>query len=329
MSETFTGDDAVQLAIVERSGFVESRHLGSAVVLAPDGSALRAMGDIAAPIFPRSTMKPFQAIAVMNSGVELTGPSLALATASHSGTPEHLAIVEEILAKARLDPSALQCPPDWPLDSATRVAFIRRGESTSPLFMNCSGKHAAMLLSCVRNGWPTESYLDLDHPLQGRIREVVERLTGEKVVQTGVDGCGAPVHAMSLGALARGVQRITSSADTSPFALYRNSAKLTRAVLENGWAVDGPGRANTVVIDRLGVFTKGGAEGVMVMSAPDKTTVALKILDGNLRAATVVALSLLVDAGALERDRVEAVKPEIGLAVRGGAHTVGAVRPAY
>jgi L-asparaginase II len=325
----FRGADAVELAVVERSGFVESRHLGSAVVLGADGSVVRSLGDPAAPVFPRSSMKPFQAVAVMGAGVPLEGAAAVLATASHGGTPAHLSVVRGLLAQAHLTEDALQCPDDWPLDSSSRDAAIRAGEHKQPLFMNCSGKHAAMLLACTMNGWQTDSYLDPQHPMQLLVRDTIERLTGEKVVATGIDGCGAPVHAMALTTLARGIQRIATASDGSPFALYRNAATLKNAVLANGWAIDGPGRANTVVIDRLGVFTKGGAEGIMIMAAPDGTTVALKILDGSLRAATIVALRLLVDAGAVERSAVDALVPELDLAVLGRGLPVGEIRASY
>ncbi|WP_431280096.1 asparaginase [Leifsonia poae] len=325
----FTGAQAVELAVVERSGFVESRHVGSAVVLGPDGSVVRSLGAPTEPIFPRSSMKPFQAIAIMGAGVPLEGTAAVLATASHGGTPAHLSVVRGLLAQSQLTEDALQCPADWPLDSAARDDAIRAGESKKPLFMNCSGKHAAMLLACTVNGWSTENYLDPQHPLQLLIRDTIERLTGEKVVATGVDGCGAPVHAMALTTLARGIQRIATASEGSPFALYRNAANLKNAVLANGWAIDGPGRANTVVIDKLGVFTKGGAEGVMVMAAPDGTTVTLKVLDGSLRAATIVALSLLADAGAVERSAVDALVPELDLAVFGRGVPVGEIRASY
>jgi L-asparaginase II len=238
-------------------------------------------------------------------------------------------VVRGLLAQAQLTEDALQCPDDWPLDAAARDEAIRAGRQKQPLFMNCSGKHAAMLLACMVNGWPTESYLEVQHPLQQLIRDVVERLTGDKVVATGIDGCGAPVHAMTLVALARGIQRIATASEGSPFALYRNAAALKRAVLADGWAIDGPGRANTVVIDELGVFAKGGAEGVMVMSAPDGTTVTLKILDGSLRAASIVALSLLADAGSLERSAVDAIRPQLDLAVLGRGVPVGSIRASY
>jgi L-asparaginase II len=328
-AEVFGTAEAAELAVVERSGFVESRHSGSAVVLDPEGAVARSLGAPERPVFPRSSMKPFQAVAVMGAGVTLEGAGAVLATASHAGTPAHLSVVRSLLAQAQLTEDALGCPADWPLDSASRDEAIRDGEHKQPLFMNCSGKHAAMLLACRVNGWPTESYLDPQHPLQQHIRDTVERLTGEKVVATGVDGCGAPVHAMSLLSLAKGIQRIGTASEGSPFALFRNAALLRNAVLADGWAIDGPGRANTVVIDRLGVFAKGGAEGVMVMAAPDGTTVALKMLDGSLRAATIVALRLLADAGALTHADVDAVVPELDLPVLGGGRPVGEIRASY
>jgi L-asparaginase II len=325
----FGADEAVELAVVERSGFVESRHTGSAVVLGPDGLVVRSLGAPGRPVFPRSSMKPFQAVAVLSAGVPLEGAGAVLATASHSGTPAHLSVVRSLLAQAQVTEDALRCPADWPLDSTSRDDLLRAGEHKHPLYMNCSGKHAAMLLACRVNGWPTDSYLDPQHPVQQHIRDTVERFTGEKVAATGIDGCGAPVHAMSLIALARGIQRIATASDGSPFALFRNAALLKNAVLANGWAIDGPGRANTVVIDELGIFAKGGAEGVMVMTAPDGTTVTLKVLDGSLRAATIVALRLLADAGAITHDDVDRVAPQLDLAVLGGGAPVGAIRASY
>jgi L-asparaginase II len=282
---TFSVSDAVELAVVERSGFIESRHAGSAVVLSPDGEVLRALGDMQTPIFPRSCLKPFQAVAVMTSGVSLRGEDAAIATASHTGTAAHVALVKGLLARQALPASALGCPPASPSDQSARDELIRSGGPRERVYMNCSGKHAAMLLACVANEWPLDGYLDPEHPLQRRILDVVERFTGERPAATGVDGCGAPVHAISLHALARGIQKITTAAPSSPFALYREAAALTEAAREHAWAVGGPGQPDTVAIDRLGVFAKVGAEGVMVMTAPNGTTTALKVLDGSSRAS--------------------------------------------
>jgi L-asparaginase II len=323
--QTFGVSDAVELAVVERSGFVESRHAGSAIVLGPEGEVLASLGTPDAPVFPRSCLKPFQAITVMNAGVSLEGAQAVLATASHAGTRKHVQVVRSMLGRARIEDSALQCPADWPGDRAARDELVRDGLGKSPLYMNCSGKHAAMLLACAQNGWDQATYLEPEHPLQLAVRDTVERFTGEKPAASGIDGCGAPVHAISLTGLARGIGRVVNSSPASPFALYRNAGLLTAAVLANGWALDGPGRANTLVIERLGLFAKLGAEGVMVMSAPGGATVALKVLDGSLRASTIVALRLLVAVGALDAAAVDALEPELDLAIHGGATVVGRI----
>ncbi|MFT4218905.1 MAG: asparaginase [Microbacterium sp.] len=324
MPETFSAASAVELAVVERSGFVESRHSGAAIVLGPDGDVLERLGEVTAPILPRSSLKPLQALACVSAGAALEGERLCLATASHAGTDRHVSVVRDILDQARLGEEALGCPPAWPTDTATRDELVRERAEPARIRMNCSGKHAAMLLACVVNGWDVTTYLDPRHPLQVHIREVVERLTGESVAATAVDGCGAPVHAVSLFGLARAVHRIGTSSARSPFALHRQAGVLVDTVRAHPWAIDGPGRADTVAIERLGVFAKGGAEGVMVMVAPGGTTVALKMLDGSGRATTAVAVRLLEKAGALPPAAVAEAMAHVPLAAAGAA-----IRPAF
>ena len=315
MSHPLDPSGVVELAILSRSGLDESRHLGAAVVVSPDGTVARALGDADALVYGRSSLKFFQAIAVLRSGVALEGAQLVLATASHAGTPEHVAVVRELLARAGLGEDSLQCPLDWPLDSASRSAASAPARVT----MNCSGKHAAFLLACVQNGWPTASYLEPVHPLQQQIRLTVEEFTGQPVVHVGVDGCGAPVFATTLRGLATAVGRVAAARDPS-------AAMLMAAVLAEPWAIDGPGRANTVVIEQLGLLVKGGAEGVIVMAAPNGTAVALKMLDGSARATSLVALGLLASVGAItieDSDRVGALATE---KVLGGGRPVGDIR---
>jgi L-asparaginase II len=327
--QTFAVTSAAELAVVERNGFVESRHAGSAVVLAPDGTVQRELGDPSALVLPRSSLKPVQALACLGAGAPLDGERLGLATASHSGTDRHVAVVRDILASAGLGEDDLACPADWPGDRETRDELVRELAGPARVRMNCSGKHAAMLLTCAVAGWDTAGYLDPAHPLQVQIRDLVERLTGERVAATAIDGCGAPVYAMTLSGLARAIHRIGTSSTSSPFALHRNAGMLVEAVRAHPWTIDGPGRADTIVIERLGVFAKGGAEGVMVMVAPGGTTVALKMLDGSGRAATAVALRLLELAGALASSDVAEAMSRLPLSVTGGGVDVGAIRPAF
>ena len=315
MSHPLGPTGVVELAILSRSGLDESRHLGAAVVVSPDGTIVRSLGDADALVYGRSSLKFFQAIAVLRSGVSLAGAQLVLATASHSGTAAHVDVVRSLLARAGLGEDALQCPLDWPLDSASRSAASAPARVT----MNCSGKHAAFLLACVENGWPSASYLAPEHPLQQLIRDTVEEFTGEPIGQVGVDGCGAPVFATTLRGLAIAVGRVSAARDGS-------AALLAAAVLADPWAIDGPGRANTVVIEQLGLLTKGGAEGVIVMGAADGTAVALKMLDGSARATSLVALQLLASVGAIsveDADRVGTLTTE---KVLGGGLPVGVIR---
>jgi L-asparaginase II len=313
---------SVELARVVRSDFVESRHLGAAAVVDAGGALVASLGDARALIYPRSTMKPLQTIAVLRAGAPLDGPRLVLATASHAGGPEHLEVVRSILELGGLSPDDLQCPVDWPLARSNANRLVHEGLGPSRMHMNCSGKHAAFLLACVTNGWSTDDYLEPSHPLQVLIRRTVEELTGESIEHSGTDGCGAPVHAVSLAGLALGIGRISGAATGE-------GARLTGAIREYPWAIDGAGRANTIVIERLGLVAKLGAEGVLVLGAPSGTAVAVKVLDGSLRAATLVALELLARSGEIERDAMESVLERLLEPVLGGGRVVGAIEVAF
>ena len=134
------------------------------------------------------------------------------------------------------------------------------------------------------------------------------------------------MHAISLTALARGVARVRTANPSSPFALFSNASRVAQAMLAHPWAVDGPGRPNTIVIEELGVIAKTGAEGVIVMAAEDGTTAAVKILDGSPRALTLVGLQLLVTAGKVAVADVQALVPRLELEVFGRGAQVGAIR---
>ncbi|RKR73819.1 asparaginase [Frondihabitans australicus] len=312
-------DGSVELAVVERSGLAESRHLGAAVVVNAQGDVLDALGDAEATIYPRSCLKPLQALAVLRAGVDLEGAQAVLAMASHAGTPAHQQVVRDMLARSNSGPEDLLCPPDWPYDRAT----ARTATEKTRLFMNCSGKHAAFLLACERNGWNKKTYDALDHPLQSAIRDTIEEFAGERPDHAGVDGCGAPVYALTLRGLATGIARVTGAATADPSSA---AAHLTRSVLADAWALDGTGRANTVTIEELGVVAKLGAEGVLVIGTTGGTAVALKMLDGNLRAGTLVALRLLTDLGAVDADAAQRVVDHTLERVLGGGEVVGSIR---
>ena len=321
---TFTSQDAVELAVVERSGFIESRHVGAAVLLDPQGAPVVALGATDQPVFVRSTLKPLQAIASMRAGAELDGPAAVLATASHRSEQRHIDVVTDMLASVGLDETALQCPSVIPSDRSAREARTAAGHPRSPLHF-CSGKHAAFLLAAVAGGHDLRTYLDPAHPVQQEVEAVVRAYTGGPPLAIGADGCGAPVHALTLRALAAGIGRVAQRADAE-------AESLMDAVLEHPWGIEGAGRPNTTVIEELGIFAKFGAEGVMVMATPDGWSVAVKCLDGSSRPTTRVALALLGAVGAVDAQAAEDLGRRLTTPVTGGIdnggdpQTVGAVR---
>ncbi|WP_235451446.1 asparaginase [Yonghaparkia sp. Root332] len=314
-----TAAGSVELAVIERSGLVESRHVGAAALVDAEGRVLRAVGDIRATVYPRSTLKPLQSIAVLGTGARFADDELVLATASHCGSPAHVAVVERMLAADGRDASALQCPAQWPLGAGARADRRAAGLGPSRTTMNCSGKHAGFLRASDALGADAATYLDPAHPLQQRIRSTIEEWTGEPVRHSSIDGCAAPLHATSLAALARGIARV--SAGSTP-----DAARLMRAIAAEPWAIDGPGRANTLAIERLGVLAKIGAEGLVVIGTRSGVAVAVKVLDGSMRATTPVALALLVDEGLVDADAAAEVLAAIVEPVLGGDEVVGALR---
>lgn len=316
--QTFTARDAVELAVVERSGFIESRHIGSAVVVDPSGSVQIALGDVDTPIFTRSSLKPLQALATLRAGTPLKGVQLALASASHRAQLKHVDVVESMLDDAGLSEDDLQCPRDLPGDREARERVIREWGVARRIYYNCSGKHAAFLWACAVNGWDTKTYLDPSNPIQQLVADVTAEYAGVPAAAVGVDGCGAPVLALPLTGLARAISRV---------AVAEEASAMVAAIKHDPWAIAGDGEPNTVAIARLGILAKGGAEGVMVMAAPDGTAVALKCLDGSARATTLAGLTLLARAGAMDADAVRSVLDETEVPVLGRGEKVGAVRP--
>jgi len=319
---SFAGADNPVLADVVRSGFVESRHRGAVAVLAADGSVELAAGAAGVPIFPRSSNKPFQAAAMLRCGLKLDGQLLALAAASHSGEDFHVAGVRAILASAGLTENDLQCPPDYPLDEQAQRAMIATGADRDRIHMNCSGKHAAMLATCVAAGWPTASYRDPQHPLQLCIKDTIAELAGEPVAAIGVDGCGAPLMAISLTGLAQAFRAVVLSDPGSP---ERAVADAMRAYPEWTSGTARPERALMVAVP--GLLLKSGAEGVEGLALRDGRACAVKIDDGGARARVPVTVALLRQLGAEAEPGVdlEALSSLATAPVYGGGELVGGV----
>jgi L-asparaginase II len=312
----------VVVAELVRSGFVEGHHYGSVVALDAGGDLDWAVGAVADPILPRSCNKPLQATAMVRLGLDLPPDLLALACASHSGEPFHVEGVRRILASAGLSESSLQTPAGLPLDDEERDAVLRAGGGPSPLLMNCSGKHAAMLAACVANGWDTTTYLDPDHPLQRATRATFEDLTGEPVAAEAVDGCGAPLLSASLVGLARAFRRL---------ALATGGAehRVAEAIRTHPAWVSGTRRDELALLTAIpGAIGKMGAEASHVVALADGRAFALKIDDGAARARPVVLAAALRRAGVDQEPGVDgaAVRRTGEAPLTGGGRQVGEIR---
>jgi L-asparaginase II len=304
------------IAATSRSGRDESMHFGAMVGLAADGSIAVAVGDPKVVVFPRSSNKPMQATAMVSHGLSLPPRQLALVCASHDGSPMHTAAAAAILRGAGLGIEQLANTADWPLDAANAREVVRAGGRPTPLQMNCSGKHAGMLATCVRNGWRTDpGYLDVDHPLQQAITTAIDELSGVPHAHVGVDGCGAPAHAMPLIGLARAFRAIaTGSAGAAGQAVYE-------AMTQHPEMVGGETRDVTRLMQAVpGLMAKDGADGVFAAALPDGRALALKVADGSDRArlptfvAGLIALGVDVDPSLFE------------VPIMGGGGVVGGVR---
>ena len=307
-----TAPDTEVVAITDRSGLDESHHRGIVVALDASGGVGLQLGDIDATIYPRSSNKPLQADAMLRLGWDPSPEQLALACASHDGTERHIAVTRSTLAAAELTDSALQNTADLPLDRAAADALVAAGGAAAPVYMNCSGKHAAMVATCRLNGWTIDDYLDPEHPLQVAITDHVRSLVGD-VAHIGVDGCGAPTHAMSLRSLA---------AAYATLAAERGrvwTAMTTHPDLSGGE------RRDVTRIMRLvpDLMAKDGAEGVFAAALPDGRAAAVKIADGAGRAAGVVV------AAALTGVDVDVDPADLGRPILGHGRPVGRIRPTF
>jgi len=298
------------VAVTDRSGFDESLHHGAVVVLDRSGEVASSVGDPDVNIYPRSSNKPIQADAMLRLGLRLDHSELALACASHDGTARHVAVVHRILAGVGLDERSLGNTPDLPLDRESADRLLADGGGRAPVYMNCSGKHAAMVATCVTNGWIVDGYLAVDHPLQVALTARIVELAGP-VVHIGVDGCGAPTHAVSLRAVALAYR-----------TLAIEQGDVWSAFTDYPDLVAGERRDATRIMRLVpGLMAKDGAEGVFAAGLPDGRAVAVKIADGNGRAAGIVAAAGLAMVG------VDVDPSALGDPIRGLGEPVGRVRP--
>jgi L-asparaginase II len=283
------------LVAVTRDGLVESVHYGSAVALGADGTTVAAAGDPLAPFYPRSSLKPLQAVAMVRAGLELPADLLALAAASHSGGAKHRQGALRILEQHGLSVSDFGNSRDLPYGVGEREEWLRNGGRSTQLTQNCSGKHAAMVATCAINGWPVKGYLDPSHPLQRLVAGTVTELTGEEPLAHSTDGCGTPLFALTLPGMARAFGLIArAAADDDGSA----EAAVGLAMQQHPDMVAGEGRDVTELMRLLpGSVAKDGFEGVQLVGLADGRSAAVKISDGGDRARMPAAVKLLEALG--------------------------------
>ncbi len=279
------------LVEVWRGDLLECIHFGALVVTGPGGEVRFSAGDTTTPMLPRSSLKPMQAIGMLRHGLDLDGDLLALAGASHSGEPFHLEGARRILDGAGLSPDDLRTTPGLPLDDAAKAAWLASGRGPAPLPHNCSGKHAAMLRTCVRAGWPTDGYLDASHPLQRACADAVADLTGEECGGPVVDGCGAPAFAVGLTGLARAFGSIASATDGP-------ERRVANAFRTHPEYASGTRRAEVVLHREVpGLVCKVGAEGCLAVGLSDGSGIAVKVSDGHDRGVVPPVVAVLEALG--------------------------------
>ncbi len=297
-----------------RSGLAESFEDATVIVLDSDGAVLYSTGDPDRPLYYRSVIKPFQALAAVRAGLDLPDEYLAVTCASHGGFPVHVGIVDAILSSYGLSSHDLRSPRARPSSRAAADLQITLGNSgPDRLFHNCSGKHAGWLAACVLRGWDVATYLNTDHPLQRSIIDIMADASGTDPEPVGVDGCGAPTLRGTVRGLARAFGRLGSDPELAPMA---------RAMTRFGALV-----ADNIRPDgRTGAWWGGpqkiGAAGLYAMTR-GSFTIASKSHSGSAEVAIAAALAAAQRIGALTPAMTRALEPQIAPPVIGAGQPVG------
>ncbi|MEZ5174785.1 MAG: asparaginase [Acidimicrobiia bacterium] len=297
-----------------RSGLTESSDEVEAVAINREGDVLYSSGDVHRPIFYRSAIKPFQALAARRTGLELPAEHLAVSCASHGGHPVHLAIVRRILDDAGLAESSLRCTPGRPRARSADVLRIAAGDmKRRPILHTCSGKHAGWLAACARAGWDTGTYLAENHPLQRLIVDVVADATGVDPEPTGVDGCGAPTLRGTITGLATAFSRFGTDAETAPIAsaMGRFGSLVSDNTMDEG-----------SVAAMWGGTIKCGAEGLLAMERGG-VAIVTKSISGDDTNALAAALRVAERLGMLTPAMIDAIARPLAPPVLGAGKPVG------
>lgn len=292
-----TSPEDVEIAQVVRGGVVDCVHRGRIVVVDRDGKILYQAGDASSVAFLRSTAKPFQAAAIVESGAakhfHFTAPELALSAGSHSGTTDHLEILHGMMYKVGVDADDLLCGVSAPLDASAHDQLLMSGGHASTLTHNCSGKHVAMLAACKTNNWDIKHYVDREHPLQTRILQLLAltcRIESRQI-QLATDGCSVPTFGLPMVNIALGCARMGLS-------VHQDNAlgQIAKAMQAHPLVFSGAGRYDAVLVQATQgrLIAKGGAEGLVGIGVPERGVgIAMKISDGSQRAMIPVLSSVL------------------------------------
>ncbi|MCL4440498.1 MAG: asparaginase [Firmicutes bacterium] len=327
-----------RLVEVTRGPLVESAHRGSIAVADASGRLLAWAGDPDMITYYRSSAKPIQALPVLTSGAAakfgLSEQELAVICASHSGEEEHVQAVSGILAKLGLSQDYLLCGVHPPFHKLSAQQIWRQGEEPGAVHCNCSGKHSGMLALCRYYGWPLDNYLDLSHPLQQMLLETIKSYHETEDVAVGVDGCGVPVYGMSLIDMAKGYARLVDpDGKFLPVPLAEASKQVVKAMTKYPKLVAGTGRFDTILMEETGgkVVAKTGAEGVECFGLVGRGIgVAIKIEDGNNRAAEPAAIEVLRQVKLLSEAELQALAHIHKVAVKNHRReTVGEIKPVF
>ena len=324
------------LVEVIRGSLLESEHRGRVAVIDADGNAVLRLGDVARPVFPRSAVKPLQALPLVETGAAdrfgFGDEELAVASASHAGEPAHVALVEHMLARAGLDAAALVCGAHPPIHPSSAQALARSGREPSALHNNCSGKHAGFLcVACAMEANPA-GYADPAHPVQRAVKAAIEGIAGVALEDRSraIDGCWVPTWALPLEKLAHGFARFGTGRGLDPHRAEA-AARIRAACAANPYLVAGTGRFCTRVMAHFGgrVLVKGGAEGVLCGALPEAGLgIAVKCDDGAARAAEVVMATLISRLLALDDADRGALAPLVRPGLRNwNGVEVGVLRP--
>lgn len=289
------------LVEVTRGSRVESWHRGAVAVIDDRGRAVLTMGDVERPVFPRSALKPLQALPLVASGAAdrfgLSAAEIALACGSHAGELAHVATAESMLAKAGVSPSLLECGAHWPLGAAAARALAALGQQPSQLHNNCSGKHAGFLCVARQLGLDPEGYVRLDHPVMQGVNAAIAALTGAtpSADTCGIDGCSIPAPTMPLTGLALGFARLATG-NGLPADLANAASRIRSAMADAATMIAGTDCFDTLVTAASdgAVITKCGAEGMAAAALPKQGLgVAVKIDDGAGRAAEAALAAVI------------------------------------